>query len=68
MKLNKISSLGELDFLARQNKAYADLAISAAKNLGGMNITNARQAMDWLWTNAEETDEDGVVAEVNFCI
>lgn len=67
MKLTKINSLADLAFKARQNPAYADLAISAAKNLGGM-VSTLDQAMRWLNLNAMETDEDGVVDEVNFCI
>jgi hypothetical protein len=42
------------------------LAFSAARNLGGTPKTLA-DALKELRTNAMETDEEGVVDEINFC-
>lgn len=67
-KLVKIVSLYDLKQKALAEPAYLALAISAAKNLGGMNIKDLDSAMRWLRTNADETgSEKGVVAEINFC-
>ena len=66
-KIAPVISLYDLKVQARTDSRYLDLAIRAAENLGGMNITNLDTAMRWLNINADETDEDGVVAEINFC-
>ena len=66
MKLKKIQTINELAYLARTNKSYEQLAIVAASNLGGGNLT-LTGAISWLNTNAMETDESGVVEEINFC-
>jgi hypothetical protein len=66
MKLKKIKTINELAYLARTNKSYEQLAIVAASNLGGGKLT-LNGAIDWLNTNAMETDESGVVDEINFC-
>jgi len=65
--MKKISSLAELRELARTSPGYQALAMRAAKNLGGQGIKDVDSAMRWLLTNAAETSEKGVVAEVNFC-
>lgn len=62
----KVSSLHELRTLAGQDDRYRQLAIVAAQNLGGAPA-DLRAALRWLAVNADETDEAGVVAEVNFC-
>jgi len=74
MKLKKIKTISELANLARTNKYYEQLAIVAASNLGGGNLS-LNEAIDWLKTNAMETNasgevadsESGVVDEINFC-
>lgn len=66
MKLKKIKTISELANLARTNKSYEQLAIVAASNLGGGNLS-LNGAISWLNTNAMETDESGVVDEINFC-
>ena len=66
-KLKKVKSLGELACLAKTDTRYADLAIRSAANLG-KTVADVAGAMRWLNINADETDEDGVIAEVNFCI
>jgi hypothetical protein len=75
----KVRSLGELQTLATTDPRYLQLAICGAENLGGrvaqkenMKPGDAaykaalQQAMRWLSTNANETSDAGVVAEVNF--
>jgi hypothetical protein len=63
-----IQSLAQLRSLAFRNEAYKRLALIAANNLGaGREITDINAAMEWLNINADETDEQGVVEEVNFC-
>ena len=65
IKLKKISYIFELRALVREGKQeYSELAICAARNLGGAP-KNFEDAVQWLVTNANETDEDGVVAEIN---
>jgi len=68
MKITPVISLADLAFKARRDSDYADLAARAAENLGGINIKTADAALRWLNLCADETDEDGVVAEINFCI
>lgn len=63
-KLAKIESLAELRTRAKIDPAYAQLAITAASTLG-KNTSNVNDAIQWLSTNANETTEEGVVAEVN---
>ena len=65
--LAKVTSLHDLKYRAAGNVKYLELAVVSAKNLGGCNIIDLKSAMRWLRTNATETDEDGVVGEVNFC-
>jgi hypothetical protein len=48
-------------------KAFVTAAIDAAvANLGG-SVRDCSGAMRWLQLNAQETDERGVVEEINFC-
>lgn len=61
-----VRSLRELESKANEDARYAELAITAARNLGG-EAYNIRTAMNWLVLNAREVDEAGVVDEVNFC-
>ena len=65
--LARVVSLSDLRHRALVNPAYEKLAIDAAKNLGGEGITSLEKAMHWLTLNANETDEKGIVDEVNFC-
>ena len=67
MSLRPVTSLAMLEHLAATHDDYRRLAISAAANLGGSARTLS-EALRWLHITALETDEDGVVAEVNFCI
>lgn len=62
--LPEVDSLYDLETRARSDRRYADLAIVAASNLGGGDRT-FEGAMRWLRINANETDEDGIVSEVN---
>lgn len=64
--LARITSLGDLRQRAKTDERYARLAIVAAQNLGG-SAKDVAGALRWLGTNADETDERGVVNEVNFC-
>lgn len=67
--LKPITSLRQLRKCADVDPRYADLIVRAAMNLGGWQIDSVDKAYNWLILNAMETDsEDGVVAEVNFCI
>lgn len=66
--LAPVTSLQNLRTLAIRNPAYLELALDAARNLGG-DPANLDEAMKWFYVNAMETDsEDGVVDEINFCI
>lgn len=67
MALKPITTIGELNRLAQTNPEYAELAKSAARNLGGSTRT-LDDAIVWLNTNADETSEKGVVEEINFLI
>ena len=53
--------------MAFRNEAYKRLALTAAENLGGSPNGDLNKAMEWLNVNADETDEQGVVEEINFC-
>ena len=66
MKLKKIKTISELANLELTKKSYEQLSIVAAYNLGGGNLS-LNGAISWLNTNAMETDESGVVDEINFC-
>jgi hypothetical protein len=63
----KVTSLGDLRQKAGTDPRYLQLALVSARNLGGHPIDTLDQAMTWLFLNASETDENGVVGEVNFC-
>jgi len=63
--IKKITNLAELRMKAQQDPRYAKLAMVAASNLGG-NPKDLEGALRWLNLNAQETDERGVVGEVNF--
>ena len=67
-KLIPVQSLADLSRKAKADPRYLELAMDAARNLGGMP-KDLDSAMRWLNINADETgDEDGVVAEVNFLL
>lgn len=66
MKLKKIASITELSRLARSDKNYEKLAIVSASNLGGGTL-NLGGAINWLNITADETSEEGVIEEINFC-
>lgn len=69
--LKKVTSIGDLRSrcnIAPDSEKYVKLAIISAKNLGLLfSEPTLNQAIEWLITNASETDEDGVVDEINFC-
>jgi hypothetical protein len=67
MKMAPILSLPQLRSKAQTDPNYRRLAILAASNLGGDPGESLDEAMKWLYINAQETDEEGVVEEVNFC-
>ena len=62
----KVRSVSELSMLARSDDRYARLAIVSANNLGG-DAKSVDDAIRWLYTNASEVSEEGVIDEVNFC-
>lgn len=64
--VSKVVSIGDLQCRATKDPRYLQLAMISARNLGG-SPKNLNDAIDWLNTNAMETDEDGVVGEINFC-
>ena len=66
-KLKKVTSINELRNLAEENLRYKELAMSSARNLGGENIDGLEAAIRWLYVNAHETSEKGVVGEINYC-
>jgi len=65
----KVQSISDLFFRAKTDPRYAQLAIIAAQNLGGMgeNLQSARQTFIDNATDEEGCDEKGVVGEINFC-
>ena len=64
--LAPVKSISDLRSRAIKNPDYRKLAISAANNLGG-DCNTLDEAIRWLNINASETDEAGVVDEINFC-
>lgn len=66
----KVTSLYDLATKAASEPRYVALAIVAAKNLGYEGMEGREilfsNALNWLKMNANETDEDGVVDEINF--
>ena len=70
-KIGKVTTINDLYWKCKEGsncEKYQQLAIASAQNLGGANKLTVDQAIDWLKTNAMETDEEGVVEEINFCI
>jgi hypothetical protein len=67
-KLAPVGSIRHLVSLARTDARYRKLAIDAANNLGAFANDDFDRAIRWLEINASETDEEGVVEEINFCI
>ena len=61
----KVVSLYDLRQKAAADPRYERLALSAARNLGG-DAKNLNDAIRWLEINMLETDEDGVINEINF--
>ncbi len=64
--ISKVFSIGDLRQRAAKDPRYLQLAMISASNLGG-SPKSLDDAIDWLSTNAMETEEDGVVDEINFC-
>lgn len=66
--LPRVRSLRELKALAANSDGYKQLLLVSAKNLGGdFAEGDVNAAYRWLETNANETDEEGVIGEVNHC-
>lgn len=65
--LQKVTSIADLARKAQSDPRYKQLAFDAAANLGQPSKT-LTQAIQWLYTNADETDEEGVVDEINFVL
>lgn len=65
-KLKKVRHLMELKNLAGTDPRYAKLLHAASENLGGKLGDTLEGAYRNLINNANETDEEGVVEEVNF--
>jgi len=64
----KVRSLNELRNLSATDDRYKQLLLISARNLGGTHKEgDTEAAYRWLEINAMETDEDGVLSEVNFC-
>lgn len=68
----KVTSLGDLLGKASLDPRYAQLALIASSNLGGgdnedrwRDLAAVAKAIRWLRTNAQETSERGVLAEIN---
>ena len=68
--LSKVQSINDLAWKAKEDPRYRELAFAASRNLGGTGrqVSDLDSAIQWLNTNAMETDEDGVIAEINFMI
>lgn len=66
-KLKAVKTLMELKSLAHEDERYAKLLHAASENLGGKIGDTIDGAYQNLINNANETDEKGVVGEVNFC-
>jgi len=69
--LEEISSLAELRRGCMDTTGpyglYKKWAFSASRNLGGPD-SSIEEALRWLEMNANETSEEGVVDEINFCL
>jgi flavin-binding protein dodecin len=59
--------LMELKNLAASDENYKKLLLVSSENLGGSSKDSVEAAYQNLINNANETDEEGVVAEVNGC-
>lgn len=68
--MRKVYSIADLHRLAGEDERYLRLAKIAASNLGGLpgDCGTLPGAIRWLEINALETDEEGVVGEINFCL
>jgi hypothetical protein len=69
-RLEPVGSLAELGANAATNPRYAQLALIAARNLGGGVFERVQDAIEWLEMNAaecelEEFGEGDVVDEIN---
>lgn len=67
-KHKKVRSIMELQSLAFDDPFYRKVALDTALNLGGDYGDTLDNAIQWLMTNAMETDEEGVVDEINMLI
>lgn len=67
--MEAVRSLHDLRCRAQNDEQYRKLAMVAAENLGGgpRELRDLDSAVEWLSMNAMETDEEGVVEEINFC-
>jgi len=70
-KMNKVKSIGDLEHKCNngdQQEQYTKLAKCAAENLGSNYPDTTENHFKWLYMNAMETSEEGVVDEINFCL
>jgi hypothetical protein len=67
-KLAPVYSFAQLKAKAQKDERYKQLAIVAAKNLGGDVEEDLSAALKWLETCIADSDEDEVIEEVNFCL
>jgi hypothetical protein len=65
--IEPVHSLGELRSRAESDDNYRRLLCLSSANLGGP-CEGVEQCFQWLVANALETNEEGVVGEVNGCI
>ena len=68
MKLQEVDSLSDLWLKANESEDYQKLVTIASQNLGSAEEDHWKKYHRWLEINAMETNEMGVVDEVNFCI
>ena len=62
-----VSSLNELRRLSMCHPEYAKLLFMGSSNLGGPN-KDIDKCYNYLYMNASEVSEEGVIEEVNACI
>ena len=67
-KVTPVGSIWELQSKAKTDPNYEKLAIISANNLGFSGSGGLSSALNWLSLSADETSEEGVVDEINFCI
>jgi hypothetical protein len=64
--MEAVTSIADLRVRAIHDEQYLKLALIATSNLG-KKVATLADAIRWLAINAAETDEEGVVDEINSC-